>query len=234
MAKELNPKSSTGSFVLVIVTMIMMIILMVLFLHFVDKDNNAKPLTQGKSTTTKETTTEKIDPIFNTSLTNVIEGYDFNKLYEYDIYYQGATFNIKCNKYDEDNKECVENTLTLKIDDVTYGLYINDPNLINNAKDYYFIVNREYVIVTDNIVNKSPGKIRFYDLKGNLLKEFSNVITGFTSDDKLIDKLYPTLEDDEFKYYSCSNGIVRFRTISISDNFEQKSYENIKDSKCFD
>lgn len=231
MKKELTPKSSTGSFILLFVTLIVCIILMVLFLHFVDEDAKSKPIST-KKTTTKTTTTEKVDPIFNTTLENIVSKYDFNKDFDYDIYYIGAYFQMKCNNFDDDTNKCKSTNLTLKIDGTTFGLFINDENMLDNLKDYYFIVNRDYIVVLNNIVGKKTGKIRIYNLDGNLVKELDNAVSGFTINNNVVDKFYPTYENNELRYYSCDNGTVRMKITNVSDNFEQKSYENIKDSKC--
>ena len=237
-----NKKLGAGTKIAIFMLVVSIIVMFVL-LNYSSKLQRAKVNNLNGTTTT---TVPKVDNLddnkdnkttvknFKASLADVLYGIELKDNYKVETYYSGAKFNFNCTSY-KDNK-CVEGSALMNINDISLPLYTYDKeenNYYNHLSDYYIIKTDDNILLVDNYAGKKAGKIRIYDKEGNKVSEITNVITGYISNNELIDQLYPNIVDGKLSYYSCDKNKVTTMTVNINNPGIVITKNQVAGVKCF-
>ena len=103
----------------------------------------------------------------------------------------------------------------LNYDNTYIPLFIfekSEDNYLTNDKEYYIIVDGNYVILTyDNTTH-------IYTKDGNSYLDINSILTSFNTNDSSISKAndtIPVLTDDTLTYYSCDTNTVIKKELSL-------------------
>ena len=197
------------------------------------KKANVNNLNNNKVTNTKNVDNTTVKN-FNASLADILYGKALSGNYNIETIYMGAKFNFNCTDYREN--KCNSGSALLTIGNTLLPLYTydnEDDNYYNYASDYYIIVNDNNIILTENHVGNRAGTIKIYDKNGNKLSEIKKVITGYKSNDELINQLYPNIKNDKLYYYICDNNQVYSNSVSINNTSVVETNKKVNGVKCF-
>ena len=246
MVKRMKNKMGLGlkiSIVMLIGSLVAMVFLL----------NYSKDIQQGKVNSFHKTTTSisdiTVDELppqnvdgndkitakpFKASLADILYGKELYGNYKHETFYSGAKFNFNCTKMNEDI--CVSGSAIINIGTAILPLYSYDKeedNYLNHLEDYYIIFTDKNIILTSNYAGKVPGVIKIYDLNGNKISDISNIITGYIINNNLENQLYPTLINNELKYYSCINNQVYKNGVNIDNPGALLLNEKVVGVKCY-
>ena len=235
-------KMSTG-LIFAIVMLILSIGVMFVLLGLSSKMNGAKP-NNMKTTSLNDIKVDELPPQdgedkinvknFNASLTEILYGKELTGNYKVEVLFSGAKFNFNCTK--TNNDECVSGSALMNVGTAILPLYSFDKiedDYYQHQSDYYIIVTDNNIMLTSNYAGKKEGKIKIYDRSGNKVSEINNVITGYISNNFLEDQLYPTLSNQELRYYTCMNNQVYKTGINIDNPGVVLLNEKVKGIKCY-
>lgn len=234
-------KSSTASYISVVVVMLIAVLVIFGLLEMAKNDRKVQPLSSGDTTTTaaskKEETTNfentnvanddnvedtTIDKIINFAepLSTIIANNTFFGDYHITTKYNGVIFNFNCTQYDSISGKCTNGSALMTIDKSLIPLYTysqESENYINRPNDLYIILNDKYIVVTINRVGVSAGDTKIYNRSdGLLISTLNNVLTGYKYQGNLYAKLYPNITDNSFNYYMCDNNTVKIAYVDLN------------------
>ena len=232
--KKVNVYNTTASFIIFSLILVIGIVGMFMFLNLMGK-NTSYPEDEETTTTTTtaETTTTKVEEentiSYVAKLNTITSSYKLKKDYDVRINYQGTNYYFKCTKLEDD--DCVSGFGLLNYDNTSIPLFIFDKsedNYLTNDKEYYIIVDGNYVILTyDNTTH-------IYTKDGNSYLDINSILTSFNTNDSSISKTndtIPVLTDDTLTYYSCDTNTVIKKELSLK-NKQLNSSEKIDNGIC--
>lgn len=161
----------------------------------------------------------KVEP-FSASLEVIMEDLTFDLDYAVSTEYSGAVFNFNCVSYDSDTLKCNEGSGLLNIGTALIPLYTYkdaDDNILKHQYDYHIMVTDKYVFLTETYSFKKTGVTKIYDKNGTFITSVNNVIMGYKVANKEYLRIYPTLTDDVFYYYTYEDGVVHVSALNLVD-----------------
>lgn len=241
----MNNKGSKKSYIAVIVILICALVLVFYLLESAKMDYKAKPITKKTTETINvldpeeseknanipvevpsEVADEKIESIpFATNLQTIIGNKILIENYKINIVYSGTKFSFKCTTYDESTVTCLEGSALMTVNDVPIPLFTysnTNENFFERSKDFYIIVTENNIIVSYSNVGISPGVLKVYDKKGELLTTDESVILGYRFNGEMKRERYPIIMDNIMYYNACENNQVVTKKIdyNLGTNFE--------------
>lgn len=235
--KKVNVYNTTASFIIFSVILVLGIVGMFTFLTLMGRNTSYPSEEETTTTTIEETTTttttaKETDTIsYVAKLSNVISTSKFTKQYDVRVEYQDTNYYFKCTKYDTELDACISGFSLLNYDNVSIPLYYFDSSAddyTKNGKDFYIIVDGDYVVFTfDN-------KTNIYKKNGDLYHTIDNVLTEFNTTDSSISKVnssIPLIQDDILTYYNCDTNTVIKKELSLK-NKQLNSSQKIDNGIC--
>lgn len=233
--KKVNVYNTTASFIIFSIILVLGIVGMFTFLTLMGRNTSypsEEETTTTTSTETTTTTTKSEDTIsYVAKLSNIISTNSFSKEYDVRIEYQDTNYYFKCTRYDKDIDNCTNGFSLLNYDNVSIPLYYFDnseDDYARNDKDFYIIVDGDYVVFTfDN-------KTYIYKKNGDLYHTIDNVLTEFNTTDSNISKVnssIPLISEDVLTYYNCDTNTVIKKELSLK-NKQLNSSQKIDNGIC--
>ncbi len=243
--KRIKANNSTSSFILLFIFLLASILFMLVFLHFLsmkknmEENDNTNTVSTSKITTeTITTTTKEQQPIeFDASLARILSDTELVGKYNTEVGYEDAKFIFKCATYNEADKTCEAGSASMIVeDDITINLYTfasanYDYSLRPN--DYYIIVNDSYIIIAMNKAGIEPGVMKVYNKKGKNLRDIKNYISGYLSNDRIINMQYPAYDKDKIALYQCDKNAVHQIVVDFTNDFNIISDDIMADVSCY-